>query len=150
MTGVNDSQCLSSLNLHDISSDAPRLETASSAPHPASTLLTETLLAQGMKNSLHQFMINSSRKSPYLPVNKITNHRNHWEFATNFAEFLDESSPKNPVGLRGGEPLHQGSCVRQLRSQGVQGQGAEVAFFSNRIGLWRFQFKATNHIHQSL
>lgn len=75
------------------------------------------------------------------------------------AEFLDESSPKNPVGLRGGEPLHQGSCVRQLRSQGVQGQGAEVAsdgnsfpFFSNSIsiGLWRFQFKATNHIHQSL
>ena len=50
----------SSLNLHDISSDAPRLETASSAPHPASTLLTETLLAQGMKrlsSSIHDQFI---------------------------------------------------------------------------------------------
>ena len=83
------------------------------------------------KDSLHQFMINSSRKSPQRPVNKTTNHRNPWEFATNFPEFLDESSPKNPVGLRGGEPLHQGSRVRQLRSQGVQGQGAEVASDGN-------------------
>ena len=43
---------------------------------------------------------------------------------------FDQSSPrtggKNP-DLCGCEPLHQGSRMRELRSQGVQGQGAEVA-----------------------
>ncbi len=46
LTGVNDLQCLSSLNLHDIVLDAPRLESASSAPHPAISLLSNYVTSQ--------------------------------------------------------------------------------------------------------